>query len=245
MHPRKPPRSEGGPLRLYFAAGDPPLQAQCGGRDAAAAGERIEHQIARPGPLTQQRLQHRERLVIRMTAPAACFAVVVVPRRDAPDALHIPRLQLWQRRLQEYQRRLVHAQQLLVALMLRGALRPEKLARLAMAELAGHGADRLLTEEVRPHDQRPFDVRRSLGKPFLRETAIRAHVSEAEDGFPIDLHTRALVAHLPPFAPPRQQTIGGIGEQQSGRSEEHTSELQSRFDLVCRLLLEKKKKTKT
>src|SRR5699024_3871345 len=28
------------------------------------------------------------------------------------------------------------------------------------------------------------------------------------------------------------------------RSEEHTSELQSRFDLVCRLLLEKKKTTK-
>src|SRR5207249_10663805 len=27
----------------------------------------------------------------------------------------------------------------------------------------------------------------------------------------------------------------------NGRSEEHTSELQSRFDLVCRLLLEKKK----
>src|SRR5207249_11034071 len=29
------------------------------------------------------------------------------------------------------------------------------------------------------------------------------------------------------------------------RSEEHTSELQSRFDLVCRLLLEKKNKTST
>ena len=29
-----------------------------------------------------------------------------------------------------------------------------------------------------------------------------------------------------------------------GRSEEHTSELQSRSDLVCRLLLEKKKKKK-
>src|SRR5699024_12102409 len=29
------------------------------------------------------------------------------------------------------------------------------------------------------------------------------------------------------------------------RSEEHTSELQSRFDLVCRLLLEKKKPTTT
>src|SRR2546421_4747763 len=31
---------------------------------------------------------------------------------------------------------------------------------------------------------------------------------------------------------------------QSPRSEEHTSELQSRSDLVCRLLLEKKKKKK-
>src|SRR5699024_11682257 len=30
-----------------------------------------------------------------------------------------------------------------------------------------------------------------------------------------------------------------------GRSEEHTSELQSRFDLVCRLLLEKKKHHKS
>src|SRR5260221_10301815 len=30
-----------------------------------------------------------------------------------------------------------------------------------------------------------------------------------------------------------------------GRSEEHTSELQSHSDLVCRLLLEKKKKNKT
>src|SRR2546428_9103404 len=29
----------------------------------------------------------------------------------------------------------------------------------------------------------------------------------------------------------------------AGRSEEHTSELQSRSDLVCRLLLEKKKKS--
>src|SRR5699024_11385975 len=29
------------------------------------------------------------------------------------------------------------------------------------------------------------------------------------------------------------------------RSEEHTSELQSRFDLVCRLLLEKKKRQQT
>src|SRR5437868_13091343 len=35
-----------------------------------------------------------------------------------------------------------------------------------------------------------------------------------------------------------QLKTGSVGD---GRSEEHTSELQSRFDLVCRLLLEKKK----
>src|SRR2546428_8438526 len=36
--------------------------------------------------------------------------------------------------------------------------------------------------------------------------------------------------------------IGKLTYVSSGRSEEHTSELQSRSDLVCRLLLEKKKK---
>src|SRR2546426_5780272 len=35
---------------------------------------------------------------------------------------------------------------------------------------------------------------------------------------------------------------GIVGEQQVERSEEHTSELQSPCNLVCRLLLEKKKK---
>src|SRR5438874_9057355 len=34
----------------------------------------------------------------------------------------------------------------------------------------------------------------------------------------------------------------GLGHDHEQRSEEHTSELQSRRDLVCRLLLEKKKK---
>src|SRR2546422_8369435 len=40
---------------------------------------------------------------------------------------------------------------------------------------------------------------------------------------------------------PHRALGGGAG---SPRSEEHTSELQSRLHLVCRLLLEKKKKTK-
>src|SRR5437773_7418261 len=37
---------------------------------------------------------------------------------------------------------------------------------------------------------------------------------------------------------------GRTGGRRPGRSEEHTSELQSHHDLVCRLLLEKKKKEK-
>src|SRR5690349_24816735 len=37
----------------------------------------------------------------------------------------------------------------------------------------------------------------------------------------------------------------GVPNDVPGRSEEHTSELQSRRDLVCRLLLEKKKKKTT
>src|SRR5690349_22178883 len=47
-------------------------------------------------------------------------------------------------------------------------------------------------------------------------------------------------------APPRPASGPGTARSRSPtrRSEEHTSELQSRRDLVCRLLLEKKKKKK-
>src|SRR5699024_7717057 len=42
-----------------------------------------------------------------------------------------------------------------------------------------------------------------------------------------------------------EDSVNRIGvDLNTARSEEHTSELQSRFDLVCRLLLEKKKKKK-
>src|SRR5699024_11283579 len=37
------------------------------------------------------------------------------------------------------------------------------------------------------------------------------------------------------------ERVENLVQVMDGRSEEHTSELQSRFDLVCRLLLEKKK----
>src|SRR2546422_4437346 len=36
--------------------------------------------------------------------------------------------------------------------------------------------------------------------------------------------------------------LAALRTEENGRSEEHTSELQSRLHLVCRLLLEKKKK---
>src|SRR5690349_23169526 len=42
--------------------------------------------------------------------------------------------------------------------------------------------------------------------------------------------------------PRRRNQALGRAWRAPGRSEEHTSELQSRRDLVCRLLLEKKKK---
>src|SRR5690349_22072420 len=46
----------------------------------------------------------------------------------------------------------------------------------------------------------------------------------------------------PRHAPLAPAPVGGQHHLGVGRSEEHTSELQSRRDLVCRLLLEKKKK---
>src|SRR5690242_21476370 len=64
----------------------------------------------------------------------------------------------------------------------------------------------------------------------------------------------SLVAHpcLVPLVRPQPQHAGQRAERQSltdegdqHRSEEHTSELQSHVNLVCHLLLEKKKKTNT
>src|SRR5438067_3613023 len=48
-----------------------------------------------------------------------------------------------------------------------------------------------------------------------------------------------------PRGPQPEADAAGVAPARIGcRSEEHTSELQSRFDLVCRLLLEKKKLVK-
>src|SRR5437773_12105829 len=58
------------------------------------------------------------------------------------------------------------------------------------------------------------------------------------DALPISTHAGAL-----PRSPELREMIFARAEGKP-RSEEHTSELQSHHDLVCRLLLEKKKKKK-
>src|SRR5438105_12172881 len=59
--------------------------------------------------------------------------------------------------------------------------------------------------------------------------------------------SRALLLEYSSDSWPRPATVHAPAREACGgvaRSEEHTSELQSRVDLVCRLLLEKKKKEK-
>src|SRR6266496_4560253 len=65
-----------------------------------------------------------------------------------------------------------------------------------------------------------------IGTPLLRRSGRTLRMTHA--GAVFKPHLDALLHHLD----------NGI----TARSEEHTSELQSRRDLVCRLLLEKKKK---
>src|SRR5438034_3490277 len=87
-------------------------------------------------------------------------------------------------------------------------------------------------------------------------TSIFTFFSFSSDGAPRDLHsfpTRRssdlACAGRSPRTRVGRAAPGGkaVSERQPGRqirSEEHTSELQSHSDLVCRLLLEKKKKTR-
>src|SRR6266496_1193717 len=74
-----------------------------------------------------------------------------------------------------------------------------------------------------------------------RGVATEAYGQLAAQGFLVG-RTKSVpvVAHVASSAPP---TIARRVEPPRPRSEEHTSELQSRRDLVCRLLLEKKKES--
>src|SRR5207249_11665461 len=87
--------------------------------------------------------------------------------------------------------------------------------------------------------------------PFLFNTPAPAHLYtlSLHDALPISPQFGKPFGKLPFDKKPNPaQSSMRLGEIRTnrdgllGRSEEHTSELQSRFDLVCRLLLEKKKK---
>src|SRR3712207_7047268 len=58
----------------------------------------------------------------------------------------------------------------------------------------------------------------------------------------LDVSSRGLMVHCSPRARGMRYGTGSTRQRHHDRSEEHTSELQSRQYLVCRLLLEKKKK---
>src|SRR2546429_208814 len=75
---------------------------------------------------------------------------------------------------------------------------------------------------------------------FPYTTLFRSDIRQAEDGL-VAANARIGVAKAAFF--PQVSLTGFFGVE--SRSEEHTSELQSRLHLVCRLLLEKKKKATT
>src|SRR2546422_5051842 len=80
-------------------------------------------------------------------------------------------------------------------------------------------------------------VRAATGLPILTDVHETSHVSAAAQV--------ADVLQIPAFLCRQTDLLVAAGRAgRAVRSEEHTSELQSRLHLVCRLLLEKKKKKK-
>src|SRR5256884_1632687 len=63
-----------------------------------------------------------------------------------------------------------------------------------------------------------------------------------EPGDPLDYELQAKLADHYPGPMATGENLFSLQDARNLRSEEHTSELQSRLHLVCRLLLEKKKK---
>src|SRR2546422_8617133 len=78
---------------------------------------------------------------------------------------------------------------------------------------------------------------------LFRSVQLRAALLTALFAIAFDL-LFLVVDELPATMPVALTLIAVIVRRGGMRSEEHTSELQSRLHLVCRLLLEKKKKNK-
>src|SRR5260370_32085530 len=91
-------------------------------------------------------------------------------------------------------------------------------------------------------------IRRPPRSTLFPYTTLFRSCGELASGAPHDMEPRHRVSglRLAALDPGRQrQEADSAGAQPLvDRSEEHTSELQSHLNLVCRLLLEKKKKVK-
>src|SRR3712207_8489383 len=77
---------------------------------------------------------------------------------------------------------------------------------------------------------------------FRSTVAFVPDSSYADDGWSLKVNVDVPSSAHAPFAQVRVFRTDGTVDREYIRSEEHTSELQSRQYLVCRLLLEKKKK---
>src|SRR2546427_7040320 len=74
---------------------------------------------------------------------------------------------------------------------------------------------------------------------------VRAHGARLPRGHPLrSAARRGLRRQEKALSHGRARAMAGLPDRRPSRSEEHTSELQSQSNLVCRLLLEKKKKKK-
>src|SRR5687768_17759207 len=97
----------------------------------------------------------------------------------------------------------------------------------------------------RPPRSTLFPTRRSSDLPVAvqAEAAADSPVVIQPAGHGLVRKERHRLAQ-PPVRRGQHETDRGLIAELPARSEEHTSELQSRLHLVCRLLLEKKKKKK-
>src|SRR5438034_3671792 len=104
-----------------------------------------------------------------------------------------------------------------------------------MASLARRGV-----APVRGRDGRA-GILAALGRRGVprRRPSVARGPRRARPGAELRSRHAALPRRYPPVSP---QVPAPALERDQDRSEEHTSELQSHSDLVCRLLLEKKKK---
>src|SRR3989449_5362835 len=80
---------------------------------------------------------------------------------------------------------------------------------------------------------------------FPYTTLFRSLQQLPGDGRAVDGHERPVLARAAVMDHPSEELLAGAALPKQERSEEHMSELQSRLHLVCRLLLEKKKRRQT